>query len=511
MAFSAEEDMSRAGGEGRGSLTGSTRSYLLARWLFVRALGLTYLFAFASLAAQVKGLIGENGILPAKVLLAQASLRFGESAFLALPSIFWLDASDGALVAAARLGAVVALLVVVGVLARPLLCLLWLLYLSFVTVGSEFMSFQWDSLLLESGVLGVFAASGRLLSPPFPLPRTWAGEPPPCPAVIWLCRWLAFRVIFLSGLVKLASGDPCWRTLTALTFHWHTQPLPTPLAWYVDALPVECQKAMCAGVFLLELAVPLTFFFPRPLRLWGAGLSICLQLAIAATGNYTFFNFLTCALCLWLIDDGAMARLMPRRLLAGLAECSQGVRRSLAERLVIACLSFAVIGSTAPALGLLPGVGGLFAGMSALAEQYRLVSSYGVFAVMTTRRMEIIVEGSNDGSTWLAYEFKYKPGALDRAPPMVAPHQPRLDWQMWFAALSEPENCPWFAVFVLRLLQGNADVLALLDKNPFPGRPPRFVRATAWDYTFTTFQQRAASGAYWQRVYRGIYFPATAL
>jgi hypothetical protein len=347
-----------------------------------------------------------------------------------------------------------------------------------------FYTYQWDALLLEVGFAAVLVAPIGLR----PSYRT-----PPTRAAVWVFRFLLFRLIFESGLVKLLSGDPTWRNLTALSYHYETQPLPTPPAWYVDQLPQLIHKASVVGVFAIELVVPFLFFATRRLRLIAASLVIALQLMIALTGNYTFFNLVTILLCVFLLD----------------------VKRTEStpwNATFVAVVLIALGGLQLLAMvGILPNLPEPLSSMNFRAETFHLVNRYGLFAVMTTSRMEIFIEGSDDGRDWKAYEFKYKPGDLDRRLPWVAPHQPRLDWQMWFAALSNYRSNPWFQQLVLRLLEGRPAVTSLFAGNPFPDRPPRFVRAVAYDYHFTDWATRRKTGAIWTRTAGPDYFPVVSL
>ena len=396
------------------------------------------------------------------------------------------------------------LFLVAGLAPMPCLALLWLFYLSLVVVGRDFLGFQWDNLLLETGLLAIFFAPLQWLPRP-------SRESPPSRLFIWLLRLLLFKLMFSSGCVKLLSGDPNWRSLTALKFHYQTQPLPPWTAWYANQLPLWFQKVSCAITLGIELGAPFLIFAPRRLRLAGAALLAGLQLLILLTGNYTFFNWLTLALCLLLLDDFTPGKFLPRGWITKRGEPT-GFRwpRPLLAVVAVAVLAASsfmltvTLGCRSPLLAPLAWVAGQL-------EPFRSVNNYGLFAVMTTQRNEIIVEGSNDGVTWWPYEFKYKPGDVNRRPAFVAPFQPRLDWQMWFAAFGSYQQYPWFENFCTRLLQGSPDVLALLAKNPFPARPPRFIRAEFYNYRFTDFATRRASGAWWRRELIGEYMPAVSL
>jgi predicted DCC family thiol-disulfide oxidoreductase YuxK len=454
-------------------------------WLFLRLLAAIYLIAFASLAVQITGLIGAHGILPLAGYLAAVSKALGVRGYWAMPTIFWLWHSDEFIKGASIAGAAIAILLLTGLLKAPwerlLLICLYVLYLSLCTAGQDFLSFQWDSLLLETGFLAIFLGNSK-----------W---------VVMLFRWLLFRLMFLSGVVKLTSHDPVWTDFTALAFHYMTQPLPTPLAWYMYQLPLGFQRFSTAFTLCVELAIPFLFFAPRPWRLVGAAMALFLQVLIFLTGNYTFFNLLTMSLCVFLLDDRIFARLRLRVATARTSAIAVG-----AAAIVILTLSVSELQEMFFDTSPLPDNA-----LVRIAGPFQIANTYGLFASMTTTRPEIIVQGSSDGATWLNYEFPYKPGDLGQPPHWVAPYQPRLDWQMWFAALSDYRGSPWFTNFMVRLLQGSPDVLGLLKTNPFPQAPPKYVRAELFDYAFTNFATRRATGDWWARLPRGLYFPQISL
>jgi lipase maturation factor 1 len=488
-------------------------SYIFSQWLFLRLLGLVYLIAFLSLRVQILGLVGARGIMPAGLLLQLVQKNLGPASHHLFPTLAWFSASDASLKLLCSGGALFGLLVLLGVLTRPALVLAWAFYLSIFTVGRDFLSFQWDLLLLEAGFLAIFLASWRPLDPPW--------HPAPFPgknSVLWLGRWLLFRLIFLSGCVKLLSGDTAWRDLTALEYHYWTQPLPTPVAWYAAQLPAWFQKASTVAVFVLELGVPFLIFAPRRLRRAAAFLIAGFQLTIAVTGNYAFFNLLTIFLCVLLIDDACWRHWLPKRFVervAAEAPAPKYHRLATAGRFVRAALAVMILMISGTEIlitfnqdELVPGFARQIVDWQ---NPYGIANSYGLFAVMTTSRLEIVVEGSNDGREWLPYEFKYKPGDLARRPPWVAPYQPRLDWQMWFAALGSYQENRWFANLLIRLLEGSPDVIALLATNPFPNAPPRYIRAVTYQYRFTDFASRRATGDWWRRGQEGSYFPIASL
>jgi predicted DCC family thiol-disulfide oxidoreductase YuxK len=466
----------------------------LISWLFIRAIGLIYLTAFVSFGVQALGLIGSHGILPLSEFADAVRSQLGSASYSRVPMVFWLDQSDFAIQVACWAGAALSLLLILDVIPRVSLFFLYALYLSLFYAGQEFMGFQWDLLLLEAGFLAL------LLS--------MATKPG-----IRLLRWLLFRFMFLSGAVKLLSGDPTWANLSALSYYFQTEPLPTPLAWYVHHLPHAVLTAATVATLFIELILPFLIFFPRRLRFVAAFGIVVLQVVILLTGNYAFFNLLTMALCLLLFDDAALRRVLPVRV----TRFVQHYVRDIQPRKIVS--------SAVGAFGLLIVFTGLVQlnavvnsrispfGAWVLGEiaPLRIVNTYGLFAVMTTTLPEIIVEGSDDGVQWREYGFKYKPGDVMRRPRWNAPHQPRLDWQMWFAALGTASENPWFSRFLQRLLENSPEVSALLGSNPFPRKPPRYVRALLYDYRYSTPEEKKATGAWWVRLPEGIYYPAITL
>lgn len=510
------------------------QSYALTRWLFLRLLGLIYFIAFVSLWLQIEGLVGSNGILPAADFLAAVAEQIGPERYRLLPTIFWFDASDAALNWVCGGGAVLSLLLAAGVWPGPILFLLWLLYLSLVGIGREFLAFQWDNLLLEAGFLAIFFAPRRLWSDS-------RRQSQPSLVLLRLFWWLLFRLMFSSGLVKLLSGDPTWSDLTALNFHYETQPLPVWISWYAHQLPAWFQKTSALLMFIIELLAPFLIVTPRLWRFGGCAALLLLQLLIMATGNFAFFNWLTIALCLLLLDDVALRRLLPGRATTwldkghraapllklspdgeaealtsgaaplGLPRLARFFQQS--QRWLMVAFAVIIIGITGLQMARLAGFSLPQPAQQLLSwlAPFRTFNNYGLFAVMTTARPEIIIEGSNDGEMWQPYEFRWKPGDVMRRPRFVAPHQPRLDWQMWFAALGDYRRNQWLINFMVRLLEGSPEVAALLEKNPFPDKPPRFIRAVVYDYRFTDWAAIESDKAWWRRERRGLYTPALSL
>jgi len=474
-------------------------TYALSSWLFLRLLGVVYLCAFWSLASQVRGLVGHDGILPADAFMAaigRAADAQGYSAVgrvFAVPTLCWWSATDHVLVGLSVGGAVVSVALLAGVASFVALPLLWIAYLSLTVVGGDFLAFQWDALLLETGFLAIFLAPLTLIDRP--------GHHEPRAISRWLLWWLLFRLMFGSAIVKLTSGDPTWRGLTALAFHYETQPLPTPPAWYAFQLPLVVHEISTAATLFIELAVPWCIFGPPLLRRTACSAFVLLQALIALTGNYAFFNLLTIALALSLLDDRTFARLRRRPAAPGAARWPTAVVAVAA--LLTVPVSVAILTGQAR----MPFGSAVIAPLYSVAEPFRLVNGYGLFAVMTTTRPELVLEGTADGVTWQPYEFKYKPGRVERRLRWVAPHQPRLDWQMWFAALGSYQQDAWVEAFCHRVLEGSPPVLALLASNPFPGKPPAALRVLRYDYRFTDRETRRRTGAVWTRTLVGPYSP----
>lgn len=476
-------------------------TYILTRWIFLRGLGCIYLIAFLSLWVQIHGLIGSNGILPVNNYLGAIHQQIGAKGYHLVPTLFWFNSTDFFLHLICAGGVILSLVLIAGFFPTFSLIGLWGLYLSLVTVGQVFLSFQWDVLLLEVGLLAIFFA-------PFTIRETFKRATELSSLFLWLLRWLLFRLMFASGFVKLAS-DEVWRDLTALNFHYETQPLPTWIGWYAHQLPEWFHKISVIGMLAVELGVPFLIFAPRRVRtLGGIGL-LGLQLLIMLTGNYCFFNLLTMLLCLLLIDDITWKSLLPRRFIPSINIVELSPRRI--GKICIVALSIVLFVFSSLRFG-----GQLFSETKltelAWIRPFRSVNTYGLFADMTGSRPEIVIEGSNDQITWKPYEFKWKPGELNRVPGWVAPHQPRLDWQMWFAALrGNYRNTSWFLDFMGTLLQGKPEVLKLLKENPFPDSPPRYVKATLFEYRFTDIHTKRTEGKWWYRERIGVYCPTISL
>ncbi len=473
--------------------------YAVAADVFLRVLAVVYFSAFLSFWWQLNGLVGPGGILPAQAWL-DAVAQQTPGAWWRLPTLCWIFGAGIFLHLLCGGGLLLSALLFLRRAQAPCLLLLWLGYLSLCGAGQVFLGYQWDNLLLETGLLAVLLAPWRVR----PGPRA---EPPA--SARWLLGWLLLRLMFLSAWVKLTSGDPTWSGLTALTYHYQTQPLPTWLAWHAHHLPLWFQQASCLGMFIIEFVAPFLLFGPRRLRLAAVASLVALQTAIALTGNYTFFNLLTIALCLLRLDDRAWAQLFRFHPAPTAARAAVPAWRQHSRQLMFSALLAASVLVTLPALfrgwSWPDWYGAAYQAVSAI----RSVNSYGLFAVMTTRRPEIIIEGSRDGRTWAAYEFKWKPGDLRRRPGFVAPYQPRLDWQLWFAALAYPRYEAWINPFFRQLAANAPAVTGLLAHNPFAAEAPHYLRAVLYEYEFTTPEERARTGEWWKRTSPAYYLPPT--
>ncbi len=481
-------------------------SYRLTRQIFLRLLGVVYFIAFVSLWVQIDGLIGSRGILPVREFLAAVYQAFGRQGFWGYPTLCWFSQSDAMLHWLCGGGAVLAVLVVLGIAQLPALILLFVCYLSLTTVGQDFLGYQWDSLLLETGFLAIFFAPLRL----------WPSRRPgtePSWVVRWLLRWLLFRLMLMSGVVKLSSGDVAWRSLAALRYHYMTQPLPNWVSWYFEQGPNWFQAFSCGVVFFAELVVPFLIFTPRRLRILGFWMLVIFQLLITLTGNYGFFNILAIALCCVLPDDAFWRWILRRGKAATAPNASPRGRKWITAPLAVVYLAASLpVGISAFRVEV-PWPS-FVEYLDAVLGRFGIVNSYGLFAVMTTTRPELIIEGSDDGVSWKPYEFKWKMGDLGSRPAFATPHMPRLDWQLWFAALyaqaGDTSNNQWLAAFMQRLLENSPPVIGLLKTNPFPDQPPRFVRTMLFDYKFTNFQERGKTGNWWKRTEIGEYFETSS-
>jgi hypothetical protein len=473
-----------------------------SRWLFLRLLGVVYVIAFVSLAVQITGIVGEHGILPVGEFLAQLHAREGASAYYDAPTLVWLSPTDAWLSMLCWGGGVASLLLIAGIAPTGTAALLWVLYLSVTVAGQLFLEFQWDSLLLETGLLAILYA-----------PMSWrerATDDEPPVVVRWALWLLAFKLTFLSGITKLLSGDPTWANWTALSYHYETQPLPAWTSWYMYQLPASVHYLATGSTLFIELSAPWLIFLP--VRFWRARLASCtlmvlLQIGIGATGNYGFFNILTIVLYISLLDDKTLARLVPRRFAWTAEEVGHNPAASrpwrVAANIVAACIAvlsvmtlFREMDRTRQLRG--PFDRGWPGTLLTRIAPLNSVNGYGLFRVMTTQRPEIIIEVSANGVLWKEQEFKWKPGNGGRRPRFVEPHMPRLDWQMWFAALDPFSAQEWLVRLAEGLIAGEPAVTKLLGPNPLGSRP-RYVRLAYYQYHFTSSSERAKTGNWWKR------------
>jgi hypothetical protein len=482
----------------------SPTTYVLTRFVLLRLLGLVYLTAFLVAAHQFVPLAGELGLTPAATFLERIAAHFGSktAAFVQLPTIFYWNHSDGFVQGMAWLGVALSATVLVGFANVPILLLLWALYLSFLHAGGLWYGYGWETQLLETGFLSLFLVP---LIDARPFPRA----APPV-VTIWLYRWLIFRIMLGAGLIKI-RGDECWRDLTALCFHYETQPVPNPLGPLLHFAPVWTQKAGVLVNHIVELIVPWFCFGPRLAR-HIAGIAMAgFQVTLIATGNLSFLNWLTIIPCLACLDDSFWRPLLPRVLTQLADPAPAQVRTERPYR--YASIAFAVI------VGWLsiPVVRNLLSpsqAMNTSFDRLHLVNTYGAFGTVGRERYELIVQGTNDPfpdelSDWKDYEFRVKPGDPQRRPAVITPYHHRLDWQIWFAAMATPNDYPWTVSLVWHLLQNDSATLGLLAHNPFPAKPPTSIRILRYRYRYAP--PGHPDGAWWTRERADVWLPPISL
>jgi Lipase maturation factor len=468
----------------------SAPGYCLGRLVLERGVAVIYVVAFVGAAAQFRALIGEHGILPVPRFLAGRS-------FWRTPSVFHLHYSDRLFAGAAWAGAALAAAIVAGVAdlapvwASMLMWLtLWALYLSIVNVGQAWYSFGWESLLLETGFLMVFLGNERV-APPL--------------LTLWMARLLLFRVEFGAGLIKM-RGDECWRDLTCLYYHHETQPMPGPLSWFFHHLPKPLHRIEVAGNHFSQLVVPFGLFAPQPIASAAAAIVVITQLWLVASGNFAWLNWLTIVLAFSAIDDSSAGRVLhlpPHPAWPAPPLWFVGV--------VAAFTGAVLLMSYWPVRNMLSSR----QRMNVSFNPFHLVNTYGAFGSVGRVRHEVVVEGTGDAritdqTVWQEYEFKGKPGGVRRLPRQWAPYHLRLDWLMWFAAISPGYAQPWLGPFLQRLLRNDGPTLRLLRHNPFPESPPRYVRARLYEYRFTSPGELRRERAWWHRELIGTYAPPMA-
>jgi hypothetical protein len=460
--------------------------YQLSRLLIERGLAAIYLIGFIVAYTQFPPLSGERGLEPASRLLRATTWR-------RTPSLFHLGYTDARLRTVAVVGAIVAGSLLLGLAQRaplPVTMLawfvLWVLYLSIVNIGGTFYGFGWETLLLESGFLAIFLGN--------------AATAPPWPVIVGF-RWLAFRVEFGAGLIKL-RGDDCWRVLTCMDYHHETQPLPNPLSWFFHHLPRPVHRVEALGNVVAQLVLPWGLFLPQPISTIAAALMIVTQLYLVISGNYAWLNWITIVI-----------------LAAGIADPVVGFRGGLVESLptwfgglVVGLTLLVVLLSYYP----VRNMASRHQAMNASFDPFHLVNTYGAFGSVSRRRYEVVIEGTSDSTItpsteWREYEFKGKPGDVKRIPPQVAPYHLRLDWLMWFLPLSPLYGEGWFVPFLMALLRGDRNVLRLLRRNPFHEAPPVYVRARLYLYRYSSWAVLRRTGAWWFREPAGEFVGAVRL
>lgn len=520
------------------------RGQMVPRWIFLRALALIYFSAFYSLLFQIKGLIGPDGILPARDYLADIAQQLGLERYWYAPSLYWISSSSAVMMAVTWIGLIASVIAFFNVWPRLSFFVCFICFLSFVGASGAFSSYQSDGMLLEAGFLALFFA-------PRGIWPGWGAYDPPSRMSWFLLQWEWFRIYFESGMVKLVSGDQQWRTFTAMDEYYQNGPLPTWIGWYVEHLPHWFHAATVGGTLALELGLVFMLFFPRRVRLILFFIVTPWEIGVILTANYAFLNYLVLSLGFLLLDDKFLLRLVPARFrprepermdvpaqgkldeqslsVLGLGEATvstadievpdrapkqsaflnrvafSGRVAGLAAATIM--LTWITYNTTAEMIGIPWGrILGPVKPLIAL-EPFRIANQYGLFAVMTRGRYEIEFQGSDDGANWVAYPFRKKPQALTEAPGIYAPYQPRFDWNLWFASLGGWRENEIVPLTEERLLVGDSDVLALLRGNPFPQTPPRYIRAVIWQYWFTTEEEKRRTGNWWRRAYLGLYAP----
>jgi hypothetical protein len=474
-------------------------SYWLTRFVILRLVGFIYAIAFLVAARQLVPLVGRNGLTPAHDFLSSIQSQLGSrtEAILQLPTLFWFGASDLGMSIFAWVGFALALVVLGGYANAVLLAILWIMYMSIVHVGQIWYGYGWEIQLLETGFLAIFLCpllDGR----PFPKCR------PPL-LVLWLFRWLGFRIMVGAGLIKL-RGDPCWRDLTCMAYHYETQPIPNPISRYLHFLPLWFHKFETLWNHFIELICPWFSFGPRTARHVAGILLVAFQVFLIISGNLSFLNYLTIIPFLACLDDTLLRRVLPRRTVARAERAARESEPSRINNTIAVALSFLVAWLSIPIVMNLAGSRQL---MNYSFSRLDLVNTYGAFGTVGRERDEIIFEGTDDAvitseTKWKEYEFVAKPGDPDRRPPFVAPYQPRIDWQIWFAAMASPQEYPWTLQFVWKLLHNDAGTLSLLANNPFPDKPPHFVRARLFRYRFAP----VGENGWWRRELIDEWLPA---
>lgn len=462
--------------------------YSIIALYFPRLLGIIYVIAFGAFLFQIRGLLGTNGILPIKTLIGYCEKNLGKKRFYRLPSLFWLNSSDAALMIVAGVGTLCGFLLIFNVLPAwtPFLILLaYLLQLSIISVGQDFLGFGWEIYLCDLSFTSIFLT---LSSPPNPF--------------IWFSlNLMLFRCYFQGGVSKLISRDINWRNLTAVAYHYQTQPLPNTTAWFVHKLPLWFHKFSTLMMFFSELVAPLAIFGTQEMRLVAFVFIAGLQVFIWLTGNFSYLNHMTFLFAFILLNNDTLSFLQVPQ----------------ASHSLFFDITLSLVGCALIIIQLLSFWSYFFPyrtiGLKILQwiAPLQIVSRFGIFAVMTTKRYEVIIEGSVDGQIWKEYTFYFKPSEVTRRPKRVSPYQPRLDWMMWFLPFRPYSHSPWFQNFLKKLLEGSPAVLKLIKTNPFPEHPPKYIRALLYDYTFSDWKTLKTTGAWWNRRFHAPFSPVIML
>lgn len=490
----------------------ATNGYLTGRWLFLRALGFIFFSAFYSLIFQIRGLIGPNGILPARNYLAEVATALGAQRFWFAPTVFWWSASDRALLAVCIAGLIASTLLMLNLFPRGALLICMVAFLSFISAAQIFASYQSDGMLLEAGFISLF------FTPPGWRPG-WGASHPPSRASRFLLIWLMFCIYFESGIAKILGHDPEWRDFTAMNEYYQNGPLPTWIAWYAHHLPRAFHSFTAILTLALELVLIFAVFLPRRFRIALFFLITPWQIGIILTSNYAFLNYLVLTLGILLLDDKFLARFLPKHLRLQIDPASSDTASAVTAQTAVGWQAAVRLWVEAFWLSWI-----FYATLALLAfmvfpqapfprypvqllEPFRVANDFGLFAVMTRERYEIEFQGSPDGQTWTPYPFRYKPQDVHAAPRIYAPYQPRFDWNLWFASLGNWRENTFVLQVEKRLLAGEPDVLALFARNPFPEQPPRQVRAVLWQYWFSDWSEKRHQGVWWRREQIGLYAP----
>ena len=504
---------------------GGPRDRFVPRWFFLRALAAIYFSAFLALVYQIKGLVGPQGILPAEQYLHAIS-RLGALRFWYAPTLFWISAGNQALMIVTWIGLLASVAAFLNAWPRLSFFVCWVCFLSFVCSAGDFSGYQSDGMLLEAGFIALFFVPRGL----------WPGlgtNSPPVRMSLFLLLWEWFRIYFESGIVKLLSGDPEWRHLTAMDEYYQNGPLPTWIGWYVQHLPHWFHVATAAGTLAMEIGIVWMLFLPRRVRLICFFIVTPWEIGVILTANYAFLNYLVLFLGFLLLDDRSVRWLVPERFLRTLdaqsseveeppvwqpaseaPACPVRVERgwwshvsALRVAVTAVLLTWIAYDTTAELIHMPWRDAPLPTAPIVALEPLRIANQYGLFAVMTRGRYEIEFQGSDDGQTWKPYLFCHKPQALNQAPGIYAPYQPRFDWNLWFASLTDWQQATIVPLTEEHLLMGDQEVLSLFCGNPFPNAPPKYIKAVLWQYWFTTMAEKRQTGDWWRRQLVGLYAP----